>query len=270
MKKWMLMLVAVVTTFLAACGNGEEETATDAEGTPEGQEELIVGIDDTFAPMSYRDANGDIVGFDVDLAEAAGEIMGVNFTFQPIDWIMKETELNEGKIDLIWNGYTMTEERAELVNFSDPYLENRQIIVVPADSDIETKEDLAGKTVATQQASSTLDAIEADESNIDEDFEGGEPVLYPTFTDVFNDLDSGRSDAIIADEVLARYIMGQKGPENYKVLEDNFGDEQFAVGLRKEDTELAEELNAALDEVKSSGQYDEIYAKWFDGEDAAE
>lgn len=268
MKKWMLMLVAIAATFLAACGNGEETPET--EGTANDQEELIVGIDDTFAPMSYRDENGDIVGFDVDLAQAAGEIMGVQFTFQPIDWIMKETELNEGKIDLIWNGYTITEEREELVNFSDPYLENSQIIVVPADSDIETKEDLAGKTVATQQASATLDAIEADESNIDEEFEGGEPVLYPTFTDVFNDLDSGRSDAIIADEVLARYIMGQKGPENYKVLEDDFGDELFAVGMRKEDTELEAELNAALAEIEENGTYDEIYAKWFDNEAAAE
>ena len=176
---------------------------------------------------------------------------------------MKETELNTGNIDLIWNGYTITDERKEKVAFSDSYLENKQIIVTLADSDIQTKADLAGKTVSTQQASASQDAIEADESGIIAEFEGGQPVLYATFTDVFNDLDSGRSDAIVVDEVLGRYIMKQKGADNYKVLDDNFGEEEYGVGMRKEDTRLQDAINQGLADLQENGQYQEIYQTWF-------
>ncbi|MDE1548380.1 amino acid ABC transporter substrate-binding protein [Jeotgalibaca caeni] len=254
MKKLFLLFASV--SILAACGNEETETGSV-------KDTYVVGIDETFAPMSFRNNEGDIVGFDVDLAEEVGEMMGVTFTFQPIDWVMKETELNAGNIDLIWNGYSITEERKEKVAFTDPYLDNKQIIVTLADSDIETKADLAGKVVATQQGSATLDALNADETGVVEEFDGGEPILYPTFTDVFNDLDSGRSEAIVVDEVLGRYIMKQKGQENYKVLEENFGEEEYGVGVRKDDTELLDNLNESLDELKKNGTYDEIYQTWF-------
>lgn len=254
MKKLFLLFASV--SILAACGNEETETGSV-------KDTYVVGIDETFAPMSFRNNEGDIVGFDVDLAEEVGEMMGVTFTFQPIDWVMKETELNAGNIDLIWNGYSITEERKEKVAFTDPYLDNKQIIVTVADSDIETKADLAGKVVATQQGSATLDALNADETGVVEEFDGGEPILYPTFTDVFNDLDSGRSKAIVVDEVLGRYIMKQKGQENYKVLEENFGEEEYGVGVRKDDTELLDNLNESLDELKKNGTYDEIYQTWF-------
>lgn len=254
MKKLFLLFASV--SILAACGNEETETGSV-------KDTYVVGIDETFAPMSFRNNEGDIVGFDVDLAEEVGEMMGVTFTFQPIDWVMKETELNAGNIDLIWNGYSITEERKEKVAFTDPYLDNKQIIVTLADSDIETKADLAGKVVATQQGSATLDALNADETGVVEEFDGGEPILYPTFTDVFNDLDSGRSKAIVVDEVLGRYIMKQKGQENYKVLEENFGEEEYGVGVRKDDTELLDNLNESLDELKKNGTYDEIYQTWF-------
>ena len=92
-------------------------------------EKLIIGIDDTFAPMGFRDENNEIVGFDIDMANAAGEKMGVDIKFQPIDWKTKENELNSGRIDLIWNGYTITDERKEKVLFTKPYLKNSQVVV---------------------------------------------------------------------------------------------------------------------------------------------
>lgn len=262
MKKQLFLLFASAT-LLAACGNENGTENTTSTANDELKDTYIVGLDDTFAPMSFRNTEGEIVGFDVDLAEEVGEILGVTFEFQPIDWVMKETELNAGNIDLIWNGYSITEARKEQVNFTDAYLDNKQIIITRVDSDIETKEDLAGKTVSTQQASATLDALNADETGIVEQFKDGEPVLYPTFTDVFNDLDSKRSDAIVVDEVLGRYIMKQKGQENYKVLDDNFGEEEYGVGVRKEDTLLLESLNDALEQLKENGKYDEIYETWF-------
>ncbi|MGP6138835.1 MULTISPECIES: amino acid ABC transporter substrate-binding protein [unclassified Jeotgalibaca] len=263
MKKLFLLLAS--SALLAACGSetATNESSTVTETNETLKETYTVGLDETFAPMSFRDTDGEIVGFDVDLAKEIGAIMGVEFEFQPIDWVMKETELNAGNIDLIWNGYTITEERKEKVAFSDPYLENSQIIVTLSDSDIETKSDLAGATVATQQASATLDAMNADETGIVQEFDGGEPILYPTFNDVFNDLESGRSDAIVVDEVLGRYIMKQKGSDKFKVLDEDFGDEEYGVGMRKEDTALQEAINDGLTELKENGKYDEIYAKWF-------
>lgn len=263
-KKTFLTLAA--TLVLAACGNGasqEESTSSAQSGTAGGKDTYIVGLDDTFAPMGFRNAEGEITGFDVDLATAVGEILDVEFVFQPIDWVMKETELNAGNIDLIWNGYSITEEREEKVLFSEPYLENRQVIIVPTDSEIQTKQDMAGKVVATQQASATLDALNADESGIVEQFANGEPVLYPTFVDVFNDLDSGRSDAMVVDEVLGRYLMKQRGQEKYRVLEEDFGEEEYGVGMRKEDTQLKEELDSAIQELRDNGKYQEIYDTWF-------
>jgi polar amino acid transport system substrate-binding protein len=186
--------------------------------------------------------------------------MGVNIEFQPIDWSMKETELNAGNIDFIWNGYTVTDERKEKVAFSTTYLENSQIIVTLADSTVNKKSDLAGLSVAVQAESSALDAV-----NQEPDFVQSlkELLEFSTNNEAFNDLEAGRSDAVVVDEVLARYYMKQKGEENYKVLEENFGDEEYAVGLRKDDTETLEKLNAALDEMKKDGTYDEIHAKWF-------
>ena len=256
-------MLATSTLLLAACGQEVETETTESIVDGALKESYIIGLDETFAPMSFRDVEGDIVGFDVDIATEIGKLNGLRFEFQPIDWVMKETELNAGNIDLIWNGYTITEERKEKVAFSDAYLENSQIIVTLNDSDIQSKEDLAGQVVATQQASATLDAMEADETGIVEKFDGGEPILYPTFTDVFNDLESGRSDAIVVDEVLGRYIMKQKGSEKFNVLTDNFGDEEYGVGIRKEDTALQEAINEGLVEIKENGTYDTIYQKWF-------
>lgn len=242
-----LILIALLT---AGCSK-EAQTGT---------EELIMGLDDTFAPMGFRDEKGDIVGFDVDLANEVAKRIGVTIKFQPIDWSMKETELNARNIDLIWNGYTITPERQEKVAFTKPYLENSQVIVVLADSDIKTKADLAGKNVAVQAESSALDAINS-EPEVAATF--GSLVEFATNNEAFIDLDSGRTDALVVDEVNARYYMKQIGEEKYKVLEEDFGDEEYGIGLRKEDTELLKKINDAMDAMKKDGTFDKIYAKWF-------
>jgi polar amino acid transport system substrate-binding protein len=229
------------------------------EAQPE-TEELIMGLDDTFAPMGFRDEKGNLVGFDVDLANEVAERIGVTMKFQPIDWSMKETELNAGNIDLIWNGYTITPLRQEQVAFTKPYLKNSQIIVTLADSDITAKAELAGRNVTVQAESSALDAINA-EPEVAASF--GNLVEFSTNNEAFSDLESGRSDALVVDEVNARYYMKQVGEEKYKVLDEDFGDEEYGIGLRKDDTELLKKINDAMDEMKSDGSYDEIYAKWF-------
>jgi polar amino acid transport system substrate-binding protein len=246
----LAVLFILMALMIAGCSDGEQAPT----------ETLTMGLDDTFAPMGFRDEKGNLIGFDVELAEEVAKRIGVTMKFQPIDWSMKETELNAGNIDFIWNGYTITPARQEMVAFSKPYLENSQIIVTLIDSEINTKADLSGKNVAVQAESSALDAINTD-PEVAASF--GKLVEFSTNNEAFSDLEAGRSDALVVDEVLARFYMKQNGQENYKVLEENFGDEEYGVGVRKSDTELLEKLDKALDEMKKDGTYDKIYTKWF-------
>ena len=247
MKKLLVMLL--VCLGLVGCGNQQKDDA------------LVIGVDDTFAPMGFRDENNELVGFDIDLANAMAKKMDVEIKFQPIDWSMKETELNGGNIDLIWNGYTITDKRKEQVNFTEAYLNNKQVIVVLSDSDVTSKADLKGKVISVQKESSALEAVNAEQAFVNALKD--KPTEFDTNIECFMDLEAKRSDAIVCDEVLARYVIKQRGEANYKVLEDNFGDEEYGIGVRKEDNELLDNLNKALNECKEDGTYKDIYNKWF-------
>ena len=260
MKK-ILTLILVSGLLLVGCGESNVPAGDTTDGELDTEKVYKMGLDDTFAPLGFRDESGELVGFDIDLATDAAERMGIELEFQPIEWSMKESELKSGSIDFIWNGYSITPARQEEVAFSTPYLQNRQIIVTLADSDIVNKEDLYDRHITVQAESSALDAINKDEefvANLENPF-----VEYATNLECFLDVEAGRSDAIVVDEVLARYYMKQNGEEKYAVLEDNFGEEEFGVGLRKEDTALLEALNKALEEQQEDGTYNEYYNKWF-------
>jgi len=226
------------------------------------EETLIIGLDDTFVPMGFRDESGNLVGFDIDLANAISELTGLNFEFQPIDWTLKETELNQGNIDMIWNGYSITASRQEEVLFSDAYLENRQIIVVLSDSDINSLTDLQDKVVSVQKDSSALEAVSSEPDTL-ATFDNGQVLQFDSNVDLFLDLEAKRSDAIILDEIFADYMMKQRGVDNYRVLSDNFGTESYAIGFRKDDTELQQTINDALKTLIDNGTYDQIMSKWF-------
>lgn len=252
----------MIAGVLGACGN-ETTTPQESGAVASTEESLVIGLDDTFAPMGFRDNEGELVGFDIDLANEVSERMEREVVFQSIDWAMKETELNAGNIDMIWNGYTITAEREEKVDFSIPYMDNSQIIVVLEESDIQSKTDLQGKTVAAQQSSSAVDAILADPSGIAEQFKNGEIIQYPSNNDVFNDLAAGRSEAIVVDETLGRYYMKRNEDIDYRVLEESFGEEEYAIGFRKDDDQLKEAINDTLKEIMEDGTYEEIVNKWF-------
>ncbi|NLJ77868.1 MAG: amino acid ABC transporter substrate-binding protein [Tissierellia bacterium] len=249
------IVLAIIIASLTGCAG---ETAAD-------QEEIIMGLDNTFAPMGFENDKGELVGFDVDLAEEVFKRTDFELKLQPIDWTMKETELNSGNIDLIWNGYSITEERKEKVAFTQPYLENRQVVVTLLDAEIETKADLAGKKVAVQSQSSALEAVE-NEPEVMATFDGGQPVLFDTYQEAMMDLEAGRVDAVVGDEVLVRYYIKQKDSEFYKVIGEDFGEEEYGIGVRKEDEELLDLLNSILDEMREDGTYDRIYNTWFEGQ----
>ncbi len=264
MKKLMMILNVVAASFLLmACGS-TTKTTTEVKDVFLGEpgDTFIVGLDDTFVPMGFRDNKGNLVGLDIDLATEVAKRLKLTIEFQPIDWAMKETELNAGNIDAIWNGYSVTEERKEKVDFSIPYNSGGQIFVVLEDSPIQTWDDLKGKTVAAQQSSSTVDLLINHENGIVDTFANGEIIQYPSYNDVFNDLDSNRSDAIAVSEIYARYTMKQKGAEKYRILDEGFAEEDTAVGVRKTDTAFLKKLNTTLTEMEKDGTLSEIKNKW--------
>lgn len=261
---------ASATPITTAPENSEAEESAEepAASSALDKDTLILGFDDTFAPMGFKDENGDIVGFDIDLANAICEEMGKEIEFQSIDWSMKEAELNNGNIDFIWNGYSITDERKEQVAFGTPYLKNRQIVVTMADSDINTLADLAGKSVGAQTQSSAEDAINA-KPEIRDTFTDGKAITYESNNDVLMDLEAGRLDAVVADEILVRYYISKKGADKYKILDEDFGEEEYGVGMRKDDTALVDAFNTAYAALKEEGKLAEISNKWF-GEDITE
>ena len=135
MKKLIIVgVIATMGVIALGCGSRKADSSSDTsiQSTLD-KDELVIGLDDTFVPMGFKDESGELVGFDIELAKAVGEKLNKKVKFQAIDWSMKETELNGGNIDLIWNGYSINDERKQKVEFSKPYLNNTQIIVTLAD-----------------------------------------------------------------------------------------------------------------------------------------
>lgn len=258
----LLSVVGCGSASSTSTGNSSEATTAQTSATSASSDKIIIGLDDQFPPMGFRDDNNQIVGFDIDLAKAAGEKMGCEVEFQPIDWDSKELELNTDKINLIWNGFSITDERLANMEFTKPYLNNRQIIVVKSDSDIKSKADLEGKNVGVQDGSSAVDAVNADEIHT----KFASMPTYKTNILAFTDLETGRVDAVVADEIVARYYLAQNKDKNFKVLDDDFGSETYGIAAKKGNTELIDKLQKALNELSADGTAAEISEKWF-GED---
>ncbi|MGI5849847.1 MAG: amino acid ABC transporter substrate-binding protein [Christensenellales bacterium] len=222
---------------------------------------FVLGFDETFAPMGFKDENGVHVGFDIELAKEVAARLNIEVVLQPVDWDAKVMELNNGNIDMIWNGLTITEERKQEMLFSDPYMNNRQMIVVLADSGIATKADLEGKTVAAQIDSSAMAAIEA-EPDVMDTF--GELIQSPDYVEALMELKQGSVDAVVIDETMGRYYIGaDDNPDIFAILKDSFGEEQYGIGFRKGDTALRNKIQEALDSIIADGTAAEISAKWF-------
>ncbi|WP_454192893.1 amino acid ABC transporter substrate-binding protein [Paenibacillus sp. Marseille-Q7038] len=241
-----------MVVILAACGSDTSGSAGD---------KIVIGIDDKFAPLGFRDKDNEIVGFDIDYAKAAAEKMGKEVEFQPIDWSSKESELNSGRIDLIWNGYTITEDRKDKVLFTKPYLKNSQVVVTLADSQLASLADLAGKKVGLQNLSSASDALS--ENPIKDQIKSISE--FPDNVLALSDLKSGRLDAVIIDEVVADYYMSlEEG--TYKIMDETLSPEEYGIGVKKGNEELLTSLQTALDELIEEGTATTISEKWF-GED---
>lgn len=249
-------LAAASAVVLAGCGSDNNSSSQAAQKLPD---KIVIGLDDNFPPMGFRDESGNLVGFDIDLAQEASKRLGIPVEFKPIDWDSKEAALKSKQVDLLWNGLTITDERAKQIAFSKPYMHNQQLLVVRADSPIANREGLAGKILGTQEGSSSIEALE---KNADFQKSLAEVNKYGDFVNAFMDLEIGRIDGVLVDSVVGRYYMTKK-PGQFKVIDDKMGDEQFGVGLRKEDTLLQDKLNDVLKQMSEDGTMTKLSQKWF-------
>ncbi|NCB04916.1 MAG: transporter substrate-binding domain-containing protein [Clostridia bacterium] len=187
----------------------EEESPAADDGSLDAVLEkgtLVVGLDDSYPPMGFRDENNEIAGLDIYLANEVARRLGVTAVFTPIDWDAKELELAAGKIDCIWNGMTITEGRLDSMFFARPYVANEQIIIVSDASGIQKKADLAGKKVGLQKGSSSLDALESDPIRA----QVASVTEYPDNVSAYTDLKAGRIDALVIDSVVGDYLLAQE------------------------------------------------------------
>ena len=261
MKKIFMAVLLLVTMIFAGCGGGGNEPAK-TDGDAKKMDKITIGLDDEYAPMGFKNEQNEIVGFDVDLAKEAAKRLGTQVEFKAIDWNSKEAELKSGRIDIIWNGLDITPERQQNMLFSDPYMDNRQIVFVKKDNDqgIAAETDLAGKNVGTQAGSTAEAYIDGNEA-LKTSFASFK--TYGDYVSAFMDLENGRIDALVCDEIVGRYAMS-KQENQFDALDVAVGPiTQFGIAFRKEDTELRDKVQKVFDEMVKDGAAGKISEQWF-------
>ena len=259
MKKFLALLLALSMVFcFAACGgNTGNETTTLASGetaeTPDNTEEtktVVVGYT-IYEPMNYLDENGNLVGYDTELAEAVFANLGYKVIFQEIEWSSKYTDLDSNTIDCVWNGFTANTAdddgvmRADKVDFSYNYMENRQVVVVKADSGIATAEDLNGKFGVAESGSAGEEYAKS--------FEGTAFKGFIKQTECLTEISAGTADFAVVDAQLAKSYVGKGDYANLMIVEDLSSEvEYYAIGFKK-GSELTENVNAQLEALAADG-----------------
>ena len=255
MKKLLAFALATVMgcAMLTGCSSKE---VSDLDYIKENGK-IVMGLDDSFPPMGFRDEQGNIVGYDVDLAKEVAKRMDLELILQPIDWATKELELENKNIDVIWNGFSYTEERAAALTLSDPYMQNTQVVMVLEGSNIKTLSDLKGKKVAVQDGSSAQNALKADEDL----YAAITPVDFKDNMTASLDVKNGNVDALAIDSVVAKYYMS-KNP-GFRLLDQTLAPEDYVIGFRKGDVKFQAEVDRILDEMEKDGTMKQIQANWF-------
>ena len=265
----LLTLVGMAVMSLAGCTQLASNPKVDNWDKYQQQKSITVGFDNTFVPMGFEEKNGNYAGFDIELAKYVSKKLGIQVHFQPIDWDMKETELQNGTIDAIWNGYSATDERREKVAFTIPYMQNTQILVVKKTSGIHSVEDMTGKVLGAQNGSSGMLDFEEHPEVLKNRVKGGDADQYQSVNEAIIDLKNDRIDALLIDRVYADYYLTTEGiADEYDTIPSGFESESFAVGVRPADKKLLEALNQVFKELYQEGIFQQISQKWF-GEDVA-
>lgn len=261
-----MMMVAMLAVFAGCSSSSDTNSGTTDSGTAQDNSlqnvldkgTLVLGLDDSFPPMGFRDENNNIVGFDIDVATEVANRMGVELQLQPIEWSTKEMELNTGAVDCLWNGLSIDEERKQVMDLSEPYMTNRMVLVVLNDSEYTDQASLAGKTIGVQNGS-TAEKILA-ESDFSQTI--GNTIGFKDNVTAFMDLETNGIDAIFMDEVVANYAITSQN-KDFRILEDGLTEEEYAVGFKKGNTALKNEVQKYIDEMKADGTMTQISEKWF-------
>ena len=275
-----LLLAAAMAVSMTACGSkndnkadtdaGKAEDTVQADGAEDADAEadrtqFIVGFDAEFPPYGYMDENGDYTGFDLDLAQEVCDRNGWELVKKPINWDSKDMELSSGSIDCIWNGFTMN-GRVDDYTWSDPYIENSIVVVVPSDSEVKALSDLAGKIVSVQADSSGLAALEGEDATeenqaLAESF--AELQQVGDYNTAFMNLEAGAVDAVVLDIGVALYQLASRG-DKFTMLDDQISAEQYAVGFKLGNTSLRDKVQETLNAMAEDGKIKEIADKYAD------
>lgn len=250
----LCMMLVLAVTALAGCGSNSAQK--------EESKKIVVGLDDSFPPMGFKDEKNEIVGFDIDLAKEVAKRLGREVEFKAIDWNSKEAELKSGRVDILWNGLDITDKRKENMLFSEPYMDNRQIVFVAKNGKVAVAGEayLAGKTIGTQSGGTTEEYFE-NKPELKASMK--EVKYYPDYINAFMDLENGRLDAVVGDEIIGRYYIS-KHPDEIQAIDTVIGTvSQFGIAFRKDDQKLRDEVQKVFDEMKADGTVAKISEKWF-------
>ena len=271
MRKLKILITLIITVLIATgcASGGKEKPRKDNWNDFQTYKKVVIGFDNTFVPMGFQDKSGKNIGFDIDLANSVFEKYGIKVEWQAINWDLKETELKNGNIDLIWNGYSKTEERESVVQFTKQYMVNEQVIVVKKSKNIKSISQLKDKVLGAQNGSSGYDTFNEKPEVLKNIVKNNDATQYESFNEALIDLENDRIDALLIDRVYANYYLKQQNKlDDYSILNAGYESEAFAVGARKADITLVNKINEAFYELYKTGKFQEISKKWF-GEDVA-
>ena len=271
MKKFKLLITLLISVLIiSGCASGgKDKPRKDNWEDFQKAKKVVIGFDNTFVPMGFQDKSGKNVGFDIDLANSVFEKYGIKVEWQAINWDLKETELKNGNIDLIWNGYSKTKERESVVQFTKQYMINEQVVVVKKSKKIKNISELKDKTLGAQNGSSGYDTFNEKPEVLKNIVKSNDATQYESFNEALIDLENDRIDALLIDKVYANYYLKQQNKlQDFDILNAGFDSEAFAVGARKADVTLVNKVNEAFSKLYEEGKFQEISNKWF-GEDVA-
>ena len=268
-SKLIITLLSFLLILTGCASGGKDKPQKDNWNDFENQKTIVIGFDNTFVPMGFQDKSGKNIGFDIDLANEVFKKYNIKVQWQAINWDLKETELKNGNIDLIWNGYSKTSEREKTVLFSDEYMINEQVIVTKKSKNIVNKDQLKDKVLGAQTGSSGYASFNSNPEILKKIVKNNDATQYESFNEALIDLENDRIDALLIDRVYANYYLKQQNKiQDYNIINAGFEGDSFAVGARKADTTLVKKVNEAFKELSKEGKFQEISNKWF-GEDVA-
>ncbi len=254
MKNLVKMMAVLALCVLAFCGCEKKEGKT-----------FTVGFDAGFPPYGFNDTKtGEYKGFDLDLAEEVCKRNGWTLVKKPIDWPSKDSELDAGTIDCIWNGFTINAERKDKYTWTEPYVRNFQQVLVKKDSGIAKLADLNGKVIVSQDGSSGASALNdfiKEQKEKDATFSIKELKLVPDYNTANTMLESGAADAIALDSAVAEGL-AQKSNGKFVIMIENLVNEIYGVGFKKGNTELRDTVQKTLKEMVKDGTCANILKKW--------